>query len=107
MTKYEAFLLCRFPGETELRRYGFTSVSSCRNYLVFEDATVAPWPGISLVHKMSVAAHPTTYDDYCSRVGSLIEDLCVIYPPLCFTSGNGNVQYRSAIMDIINKFKNK
>ena len=30
---------------------------------------------------------------------------CVIYPPLCFTSGNGNVQYRSAIMDIINKFK--
>ena len=75
MTKYEAFLLCRFPGETELRRYGFTSVSSCRNYLVFEDATVAPWPGISLVHKMSIAAHPTTYDDYCSRVGSLIGDL--------------------------------
>lgn len=32
---------------------------------------------------------------------------CVIYPPLCFTSGNGNVQYRSAIMDIINKFRNK
>ena len=32
---------------------------------------------------------------------------CVIYPPLCFTSGNGNVQYRSAIMDIINRFRNK
>ena len=32
---------------------------------------------------------------------------CVIYPPLCFTSGTASVQYRSAIMDIINKFKNK
>lgn len=30
---------------------------------------------------------------------------CVIYPPLCFTSGTASVQYRSAIMDIINKFK--
>ncbi len=32
---------------------------------------------------------------------------CVIYPPLCFTSGTADVQYRSIIMDIINKFKNK
>lgn len=32
---------------------------------------------------------------------------CVIYPPLCFTSGTADVQYRSVIMDIINKFKNK
>ena len=30
---------------------------------------------------------------------------CVIYPPLCFTSGTADVKYRSAIMDIINKFK--
>lgn len=30
---------------------------------------------------------------------------CVIYPPLCFTSATSNVEYRSAIMDIINKFK--
>lgn len=29
---------------------------------------------------------------------------CVIYPPLCFTSGTASVQYRSAIWDIINKF---
>lgn len=29
---------------------------------------------------------------------------CVIYPPLCFTSANSSVQYRSAILDIINKF---
>ncbi len=32
---------------------------------------------------------------------------CVIYPPLCFTSGTADVQYRSVIMDIINKFRNK
>ena len=30
---------------------------------------------------------------------------CVIYPPLCFTSGTADVRYRSAIWDIINKFK--
>lgn len=32
---------------------------------------------------------------------------CVIYPPLCFTSGTASVQYRSAIWDIINKFLKK
>lgn len=30
---------------------------------------------------------------------------CVIYPPLCFTSGNGNVKYRSLILEIIKSFK--
>lgn len=30
---------------------------------------------------------------------------CVIYPPLCFTSASADVEYRSIIMDIINKFK--
>ena len=49
------------------------------------------------------------YDALIIELGSGTGDnwWCVIYPPLCFTSGNGNVQYRSAIMDIINKFKNK
>ncbi len=32
---------------------------------------------------------------------------CVLYPPLCFTAGDNNVQYRSAIYDIIQKFFNK
>lgn len=32
---------------------------------------------------------------------------CVVYPPLCFTDGGGNVTYRSKIYDIINDFKNK
>ncbi len=30
---------------------------------------------------------------------------CVIYPPLCFTSGTTDIQYRSAIYEIIKKFK--
>ncbi len=29
---------------------------------------------------------------------------CVIYPPLCFTSGTQNVEYRSAIYEIIKKW---
>lgn len=29
---------------------------------------------------------------------------CVIYPPLCFTSGTADVKYRSLIYDIIRKF---
>lgn len=32
---------------------------------------------------------------------------CVIYPPLCFTSASADVEYRSIITDIINKFRNK
>ncbi len=32
---------------------------------------------------------------------------CVIYPPLCFTSATSNVEYRSAIYEIIQKFMNK
>lgn len=49
------------------------------------------------------------YDALIIELGSGIGDnwWCVIYPPLCFTSGTENVQYRSAIIDIINRFKNK
>lgn len=32
---------------------------------------------------------------------------CVIYPPLCFTSADASVEYRSIIWEIINKFMNK
>ena len=31
---------------------------------------------------------------------------CVVYPPLCFTGGNGNVVYRSKIAEIIKRFFN-
>lgn len=30
---------------------------------------------------------------------------CVIYPPLCFTSSSADVKYRSAILDIVRRFK--
>lgn len=47
------------------------------------------------------------YDALIIELGSGTGDnwWCVIYPPLCFTSGTASVQYRSAIMDIINKFR--
>ena len=49
------------------------------------------------------------YDALIIELGSGTGDnwWCVIYPPLCFTSGNGKPEYKSAIAEIINKFKNK
>lgn len=49
------------------------------------------------------------YDALIIELGSGKGDnwWCVIYPPLCFTSGTADVQYRSIIMDIINKFTGK
>ena len=46
------------------------------------------------------------YDALIIELGSGTGDnwWCVIYPPLCFTSGTADVKYRSAIMEIINKF---
>ncbi len=32
---------------------------------------------------------------------------CVIYPPLCFTSASADVEYRSIVYEIINKFFGK
>lgn len=49
------------------------------------------------------------YDALIIELGSGTGDnwWCVIYPPLCFTSGTAGVQYRSAIMDLIDKFMQK
>ena len=49
------------------------------------------------------------YDALIIELGSGTGDnwWCVIYPPLCFTSATSNVEYRSAIYDIINKFFGK
>ena len=46
------------------------------------------------------------YDALIVELGSGTGDnwWCVIYPPLCFTSATTDVQYRSLIYDIINKF---
>lgn len=49
------------------------------------------------------------YDALIIELGSGAGDnwWCVIYPPLCFTSATADVEYRSVIADIINKFFNK
>ena len=46
------------------------------------------------------------YDALILELGSGEGDnwWCVVYPPLCFTSGNGNVVYKSKIAEIIRKF---
>lgn len=46
------------------------------------------------------------YDALIIELGSGTGDnwWCVIYPPLCFTSGAAGVQYRSAILELIDKF---
>lgn len=46
------------------------------------------------------------YDALIIELGSGTGDnwWCVIYPPLCFTSGTADVQYRSAIYEIIKKW---
>ena len=49
------------------------------------------------------------YDALIIELGTGTGDnwCCVIYPPLCFTSGTADVLYRYVIMDIINKFIKK
>ncbi|MCD7729526.1 MAG: stage II sporulation protein R [Clostridia bacterium] len=46
------------------------------------------------------------YDALIIELGSGTGDnwWCVLYPPLCFTSATADVEYRSAIYDIIQKF---
>lgn len=47
------------------------------------------------------------YDALIVRLGSGEGDnwWCVVYPPLCFTGGSGNVVYKSKILEIIRSFK--
>ena len=49
------------------------------------------------------------YDALIIELGEGVGDnwWCVIYPPLCFTSASADVQYRSIIKQIIDKFFNK
>ncbi len=46
------------------------------------------------------------YDSLIIELGTGTGDnwWCVIYPPLCFTSGTADVEYRSAIYEIIKKW---
>jgi stage II sporulation protein R len=49
-----------------------------------------------------------TYDALIIELGSGEGDnwWCVIYPPLCFTSASYDVEYRSIVLEIIDRFKN-
>lgn len=111
MTEHEAFLLCRFPGESTLRRYDFTAADFRRGSLIFGDATVTPWPGCSGIHKMPVADCSTDYNDYCSRVGAIIRHLkkeggkTVVARQLCgrflsFKPENMAAEYFDAFPDV-------
>jgi len=50
------------------------------------------------------------YDALIVELGEAVGDnwWCVVYPPLCFSGeGEGNIKYRSKIIDIIESFNNK
>ena len=49
------------------------------------------------------------YDAVIVELGNAKGDnwWCVVYPPLCFTSSDCGVEYKSKILEIINEFKDK
>ena len=54
----------------------------------------------------NVTLEAGVYDALILELGTGAGDnwWCVVYPPLCFTSGNGNVVYKSKILEIVRKF---
>lgn len=54
----------------------------------------------------NVTLEAGVYDALILELGTGTGDnwWCVVYPPLCFTSGGGNLVYRSKIMEIIRSF---
>ncbi len=54
----------------------------------------------------NVTLEAGVYDALILELGSGKGDnwWCVVYPPLCFSGGNGNVVYKSKIAEIIRKF---
>lgn len=46
------------------------------------------------------------YDAFIIELGEGVGDnwWCVVYPPLCFTGGNGNIVYKSKIKELIEEF---
>ena len=57
----------------------------------------------------NVTLEAGVYDALILELGSGKGDnwWCVVYPPLCFASGNGNIIYKSKIAEIIKKFFEK
>ena len=56
----------------------------------------------------NVTLEAGVYDALILELGSGSGDnwWCVVYPPLCFAGGNGNIVYKSKIAEIINNFFN-
>lgn len=54
----------------------------------------------------SVTLEAGVYDALILELGTGKGDnwWCVVYPPLCFTSGNGNIIYKSKIAEIVRRF---
>ncbi len=54
----------------------------------------------------NVTLEAGVYDALILELGSGKGDnwWCVVYPPLCFSGGNGNIVYKSKIAEIIGKF---
>ena len=54
----------------------------------------------------SVILEAGVYDALILELGSGKGDnwWCVVYPPLCFSGGNGNIVYKSKILEIIKNF---
>lgn len=57
----------------------------------------------------NVTLEAGVYDALILNLGSGKGDnwWCVVYPPLCFTGGNGNIVYKSKIAEIIRAFFHK
>ena len=82
--------------EETLRREGFSY--GVRARLRREEFPTRVYDGVTL--------QAGVYDALILELGTGEGDnwWCVVYPPLCFTSGNGSVIYRSKIAEIIKKF---
>ncbi len=79
-----------------LRQNGFAYGARAR--LTTEEFPTRVYDGVTL--------EAGVYDALILELGTGEGDnwWCVVYPPLCFTSGNGNVVYQSKILQIIRKF---
>ncbi|MBQ8291532.1 MAG: stage II sporulation protein R [Clostridia bacterium] len=58
---------------------------------IYEDCTLPAGEYLALIIELGAGAGDNWW--------------CVVYPPLCFTSGNGNIVYKSKILEIVRNWK--
>lgn len=108
--------------EAETKEEAMAHISACLKDIEKTAARVLRENGFSYGAKASLRKEqfPTrVYENVTLEAGvydALILELgtgkgdnwwCVVYPPLCFTSGSANVVYRSKILEIIQSFFGK